>query len=129
MFLHVHDDVEIAGRAAARAGFAFAAQAETLAAGNTGGNLDGQLALLLYTSRSATRRARRADDRSAPAALAAGACDSEEPLLVSQLAPSLTLRARLRLRAGRRARSVTGLARLVARNLNRGLDALRGFVE
>ena len=45
VLLHVDDDVEVAGRAAGRARFAFVLQPELLAGGDPGGNLDRDLAL------------------------------------------------------------------------------------
>ena len=106
VLLHVDDDVEIAGRAAARAGFAFAAEAQALAGGDAGGDADGELLLLLHASRAAARRARLGDDRAGAAALAARARDGEEALLIAKLPAALALRARRRLacRAPRRCR-------------------------
>ena len=47
MLLDLDDDVEIAGRPAERAGFAFAREPQPLAGRDAGGNLDRQLAQLL----------------------------------------------------------------------------------
>src|SRR6185503_20102988 len=129
MVLHVDDDVEIAGRAAAAARFALAAQAQALPARDAGGDLHRQLALVLHAAGATARGAGRADDRARSAALSAGARDREEALLVAQLASPVALRARLGLRPGRRARPVARLARLLAWNLDRRLHTLGGFVE
>src|SRR6185436_6968003 len=122
-------DVEIAGRAAAAARFALAAQAKALPARDAGGDLHRQLALVLHAAGATARGAGRADDRARSAALSAGARDREEALLVAQLASPVALRARLGLRPGRRARPVARLARLLAWNLDRRLHTLGGFVE
>ena len=103
MLVHVDDHVEIAGRTAAGARFAFVAQAKTLAARDARGNLHRQLSLLLHAPGAVARGARRADDRAAAAALTAGARHREKALLIPQLAAAVTLGARLRLRSRRRA--------------------------
>ena len=56
VILDVNDDVEVAGRAAARAGLALAAEAQALAGGDAGGNAHGELALLLDAPGAAARR-------------------------------------------------------------------------
>ena len=55
MLLHVDDDVEVAGRAAARTRFAFTTEAQALSRGDAGRNADAQLLFLLHASGAATR--------------------------------------------------------------------------
>ena len=73
--------------------------------------------------------ARLGDDAAAAAAFAARARDGEEALLIAQLTGAAALRTLRRLGARRRARSVTRLARLAPRNLNRGFAAVGGLLE
>src|SRR5262245_15166642 len=129
MLLYMDDDVEVAGGATAAARFTLAAEAQPLSARDARGNLDGQLPGLLHATGSAARRARRTDDRPSSTALPAGSSNREEPLLIPQLTTAMTLRAGGRLRAGRSSRAVTRLARLLPRDLDRGLDTTGRFVE
>ena len=62
VILHVHDDVEIAGRAAGRAVLALAVEAQPLPGRDAGRDLDGELALLRHVPGAAARRARLGDD-------------------------------------------------------------------
>src|SRR5262249_54400050 len=129
MLLHVDDNIQVARRSATGAGLALSAQAQALSSSDAGRDLHSQLALILDVARPTAGRARRADDRSRPAALPARPRDGEKPLLISQLAAPMTLRAGRRLGARRRAGALARLARLVARNLNRRFDAPCRFVE
>src|SRR4051812_1369789 len=127
--LDVDHHVQVPGRAAIGSGFAFARKPQTLAAGNAGGNADGDLAILLDAAAAPARRARIRDDAAGAAALAAGPRDREEPLLVAELPTSLALRARRRLRTGGRAAAAARVARFLARKLDRGFRLLGGFHE
>src|SRR5262249_3787618 len=118
-----------AGGAAAATCFTLAAEAQPLSAGDAGRNLDGQLARLRHASGSSARRARRADDRTGSAALAARPGDGEEALLVSKLAAAVTLRTRRRLGTWGGSCPAAGFARLLSRDLDRGLHSARGLVE
>ena len=129
MLLHVDDDVQISSRPAGRPGLALAGQTQTLTCGDSGRNFDGELPLLLHASGTAARRARLCDDRAGAAAGAAGARERKRSLLQSNLSAPLTLRARRRLRPGRRAAAMACAARFLSRNLNGGLRSLGRFVE
>src|SRR4029077_20424305 len=74
-------------------------------------------------------RARLADDTPGALTLRAGARDSKESLLKADLADAAALCTDGRLGSGRGARSFARLARFLARNLDRRLDALGGFFE
>src|SRR5207342_1451385 len=91
VFLHVDDDVEVAGGRAARAPFAFALKPQLLAGGDAGRNLHGNLPLLRHLARAPARLARLGDRASGSTALRARAGHGEEPLLESHLslAPAL----------------------------------------
>ena len=89
------DDVEIAGRAALDAVLALAGQAQALAGGDAGRNLHLELALSRRAAVAAARHARLGDDAAGAAAVAAGAGDGEEALLVADLAEPAALRAGL----------------------------------
>ena len=73
--------------------------------------------------------ARLGDDPAGAAALAAGARDGEEALLVSQLPGAAALRARRRRGAGCGARAAAGLTGLLTRDLDGRFGALRGLLE
>jgi hypothetical protein len=126
---HVDDDVEIAGRAAKRSRFAFAGESEALTSGDARGNLHRELAMLLLGAGALAVRARLGDDLAGAAALAAGARDREEPLLVTQLAGAPALRAGRRGSAGSGAVAFAGLAGFVTRDLDMRLDALGRLLE
>jgi hypothetical protein len=97
------DDVQIARRAAERAGLALAREAESLAGGNSRRDLDRNLAQLLDGALTATGVARLGDDPTAAATLAAGPRNRKEPLLIAQLARPPALRTRRRRGPGGRA--------------------------
>src|SRR5699024_10457319 len=71
--LGVHLDVEVAGRAAARADLAVAGHADAHAVGNVGGNVDGQVAARLHAAVAGAVRARVGDDLAGALASGAGA--------------------------------------------------------
>src|SRR5690606_925575 len=102
MVLDVDDDVQVARRAAGRAAFPFAADAQALPGCNPCRDLDRQFALFFGTPGTPAGRAWLADDLTGAAALTARARDGEEPLLVAQLSAPMALRARRRPGAGRR---------------------------
>ena len=129
VLLHVHDDVEIAGRAAGGAVLALAVEPQALTGRDAGGNLDRQLALAADAAGAAAALARLGDGLARAAAVRAGPRDGEESLLVAQLAGALALRAGLGVRAGRGAGALAGLAGLLARDLDRGLGAGGGLLE
>src|SRR6185369_11952180 len=79
---HVHDDVEVAGRSAGGAGFAFADEPQLLAGGDARGNLDRNLTVARDASRAAALGARLRDDLAGAAALRAGPGDGEKALLI-----------------------------------------------
>src|SRR5438094_1904579 len=129
MLLHVDDDIEMARGSAGDAAFALVLEPELLAGGDARRNLHRDLPLARHASRTAARRARLRDDAAGAAALRAGARDGEEPLLKTDLALSVTLRADGRRRPGRRPRAIARFAVLLARNLNGRFSAAGGFLE
>ena len=129
MILHVDDDVEVAGRAAAGSGLALAVEAEALAARDAGRDANGELALPGHVAVAAALRARLGDDAPLAAALAAGLRDGEEALLVADLPAPAALRAHGGGGPGRGARALARLARLLPRDLDAGLHPLGRFVE
>src|SRR5262245_11888408 len=129
VLLHVDDNVEVAGGTASRSRFALALQAQLLSGGDAFRNLDCDLPLLRDAPGAAAGLARIADDLPGAAALRAGARHGEEPLLEPDLPLPAALRTLARRRAGRRSRSVTRLAVLLPRNLNRRLGPDRRFFE
>ena len=85
ILLDEDDHVEVASRAAADPGLAFALQSQALPRGDAGRDLDGQLALLLNLTLATAVRARLGDHLAGAPARAAGARHREETLLVAQL--------------------------------------------
>src|SRR5262249_41984834 len=83
VILDVHDDVEIAGRAAGAAVFPLAVEAQPLAGRDAGRDLRGELALAPDAARAAAGLARTADDLAAAAAGGAGTRHYQEALLES----------------------------------------------
>src|SRR6185503_18910236 len=71
MLLHVHDDVEIAGRTARRSGFALTGEPQPLARRDARWHADGELPLLLHAARALARQTRLGDDGTRAAALRA----------------------------------------------------------
>ncbi len=96
VLLDVDDDVEIARRAAGGAVLALAVEAQPLAGGDAGGNLDRELALAADAAGAAAGLARLGDRLAGAAAVRARPRDGEEALLVAQLAGAAALRAGLR---------------------------------
>src|SRR5688500_16184978 len=129
MVLHVDDDIQVARLTARPSTFALASEPQTLAGGDAGRHADGELPLLDLPARALARGARLGDDAARSAALAAGAGDGEETLLVAQLPATVALRAGRRLRPRCRAAARTGVARLLPRDLDSRLGALGRFVE
>src|SRR5207248_8359962 len=85
VLLHVDDDVEVAGRTAAGARFAFALQPQLLAGGNTRRNLHGDLPVVCDAPRSSAGLTRLRDHAAGAAALRTSLCDGEETLLTANL--------------------------------------------
>src|SRR5262249_59720743 len=81
VFLHVHDDVEMAGGPAARAGFALTLEPQLLAGGDPRRNLDRNLPFPRHLAGAAAGGAWLRDDLSSAAALRARARHREESLL------------------------------------------------
>src|SRR5688500_9173386 len=81
MFLHVHDDVEIAGRATGGAVFSLAREAHLLAGRDPGGDLHRQLALLGDPAHAPAGRAGFRYRLAGAAARRARPCHGEKPLL------------------------------------------------
>src|SRR5207302_10348212 len=129
VLLHMHDDVEIAGRTAALTRLAFAGQLEPRAGVDAGRHFDGQHTFRLDLARAAAGRARIGDDLPGALAVTARARDLEEPLRHPQLTRAVAGGARLGAGAGFRARAVAGRALLVPRDLDLGLAAERGLGE
>ena len=96
VLLDVDDDVEVARRTAGGAVLAFAVEAQPLAGGDAGGNLDRELALAADAARAAAGLARLGDRLAGAAAIRARPRDGQESLLVPQLAGALALAAGLR---------------------------------
>src|SRR6478736_5320366 len=80
--LHLHDDVEVAGRAAGDTGLALALNPEPLSRRDPRRDLHGELALLQDAALAVAGGARLGDHLARAAALATGASDGEEALLV-----------------------------------------------
>ena len=127
--LHEDHHVEIAGRTALGARFAFAGQAQALSGGNPGRNLHRQLARLLNRAAAPAGLAGLGDHLAGAAALAASARHGEEALLKADLAGAAAAWAGGRRGAGRRAGSLAGVAGFLARDLDVRLDALGRLLE
>ena len=123
------EDVEIARRAAARAGLAFARQADARAVFDAGGDVDGQRALARDAAGAAADRARIVDRLAAPAACRAGALDGEETLLRPHAPVAAARRTLARPRAGLGARAGAGFARDRRWQLQARRLAVEGFLE
>jgi hypothetical protein len=115
MLAHVHDDIEVAGRSAGGAGFAFADETQLLAGRDPGGNLDGDLPLARDPSRAAAFGARLRDDLAGAAALRAGTGNGEKALLIADLSLAFALRTAGCCRPGRGAGSAAFLEGIRAR--------------
>ena len=107
----------------------FVLEAESLASGDAGRDLDRQLALAADAAGATTRRTRLGDGFSGSSTVGAGPRDGEEALLVAQLTRTPALVARLGRSAGRGPGPSTRLARFLAGDLNRGFGADGGFLE
>src|SRR5262249_42451691 len=92
-------------------------------------NLHRELPLAHHASGAAACGARLRDHSPRSAALRARPCDREEPLLEPDLTLSAALWTRRRRGTGCGAASSAGLARLLTRGLNRGLDTSGGPFE
>src|SRR5437870_2227684 len=100
MLAHAEQHVEVARGAAVHPRLALAAELQTRAGVDPGGNLDVQLMSPALDTRAAARRARVGDDRPLPVAVAAGLGDREESLLEAYLPRAAALRTRPRHRPG-----------------------------
>src|SRR6185503_23856 len=114
---------------AGRAALALAGEPEPLTGRDPCRDLHRDLPLVVHPARAAAGLARFRDDLSRRAALAARAGHPEEALLIAQLPPPMTRRARRRARPLRSAGSLARLTLLGAGNLDRRLGAARRFVE
>ena len=125
MLLYLDDDEKVAGRAAGRARFAFVLQPELLAVRDTRRNFYRDLPFACDRARAVTGCARLRDDAARATALRTRPRDGEKALLKADLAVAFALRTGARRLTGRCARSTTGRAMFVARNLNGGLGSPR----
>src|SRR6185312_16377643 len=109
---HRQEDIEIAGRPAARARLALAAQANARAVLDAGWNVDLERLLAPHAALAGADLARLVDDLAGTVAGRAGALDGEEALLGADAAAA-----------------VAGLARDRARHAHRGLGAAVGLLQ
>src|SRR6266542_147147 len=126
---HRQEDVEIAGRPAARAGLALAAEADARAVLDTGGNVDLERLVAPRAALAHAGAARLVDHLACPVAGMAGALDGEEALLGPQTAAAMAGRALLRLGAGLGATALAGLAGDRRRHAHRGFGAAIGLLK
>src|SRR6185312_12662281 len=126
---HRQEDIEIAGRPAARARLALAAQANARAVLDAGWNVDLERLLAPHAALAGADLARLVDDLAGTVAGRAGALDGEEALLGADAAAAVAGRALVRLGTGFGARAVAGLARDRARHAHRGLGAAVGLLQ
>src|SRR5439155_25603576 len=129
MLAHAEQHVEVARGAAVHPRLALAAELQTRAGVDPGGNLDVQLMSSALDTRAAARRARVGDDRPLPVAVAAGLGDREESLLEADLPRAAALRTRPRHRPGLGAAAAARLAGGEARHGDRLLAAEGRLLE
>src|SRR6266542_4841061 len=120
---NLDEDVEIAGGNAVESAFAFAGEAQLIPVRDPRGNGDGQHPLARHASFPAAGAARMAVDATRAAAGRTRTGDGEETLGEAHLPLAAAGPAGLRRRPLLLARAATGLAALVARNLELGLQA------
>src|SRR5690606_33091276 len=109
---HVDEDVEVARRCAARPGLALARKPDAGAGIHARGNLDPDRLGAVHAPFPAAVAARAHQHFAAPVPVGGRAFDHEEALLGADLAVTVAKAAAARAGAGRRARSVAGLAGL-----------------
>src|SRR5947207_5161835 len=114
------ENIEVALRPAAQAGFAFAGEADARAVLDAGRHIDRERALARDAAGARAVRARIVDHLTAALTGDAGAFEREEALRVAHLAGAAAGRTRLRLGAGLRAAARTGFARHRSRNAHLG---------
>src|SRR5205085_4850373 len=129
MFLHVHDDVKVARRAAGGAVFALAIQTQPLTSGDPCGNLGCDLPFAADAAGAAARLTGTRDRFPCAAAIRAGARDREKTLLKPELAGAFALGAHFGHAPRRRAGARTDVAGFLARNLDRRVAAGERFLE
>src|SRR6266545_2967548 len=120
---NLDEDVEIAGGSAVESAFAFAGEAQLIPVRDPRGNGDGQHPRARHASFPAAGAARMAVDATRAAAGRTRTGDGEETLGETHLPLAAAGPAGLRRRPLLLARAATGLAALVARNLELGLQA------
>src|SRR5947209_6064127 len=123
MRAHVHDDIQVAGRAAVRARRAATLHANALTVGDARGHAHLDLARTYFDTPPVTRRARSRDDLTAPAARGAHLRERERALVDRDRPRPVTLRTRLGHRARRGARTRARGARRVGTESHRRRDA------
>ena len=126
---HRQEHVEVARRAAARAGLALAREADARAVLDARRDVDLQRLVSAHAALARADLARLVDDLSRAMAGVAGALDGEEALLRAQPSAALAGRALLRLGAGFRARAMAGLAGDRAGHAHGGVGAGKGLFE
>src|SRR5262249_42471764 len=104
------ENVEIAVRPAAHAGFALAGETDARAVLDSGRDIDRERALARHAAGAGAIRTRIVDHLAAALTGHAGALEREEALLMTHLAGAAAGRTGLRLRAGLRAGAGAGLA-------------------
>ena len=129
VLLEVNLHVEVAGRAAVDAVFAFAGEPDAIALVDAGRNLDRQRLVLLDASDAVAAVAGVGDEAAGAVALGAGLLDREEALLHAHLAVTAAGRAGLRLRARFGAGAVAGLAVFHGRDADLGFRAVCRLLE
>src|ERR1700730_1322551 len=126
---HRQEHVEIAGRPAARARFALAAEADARAVLDAGGDVDLQGLVAPHPALAHAAAARLVDHLARTVAGMAGTLDGEEALLGAQPATAVAGRALLRLGTGLGAAAVADLAGHRARHAHRGFGAGIGLFQ
>src|SRR5579883_903972 len=126
---HRQEDVEIAGRAAARAGFTLAGKTDARAILDARGNADLECLVASHAALARAGAAGLVDHLARAMAGVAGAFDGEEALLGTQPAAAVAGRALVRQGARLGARAMAGLAGDRARHAHRRFGAAVGLLE
>ena len=127
--LDVDDHIQVAGRTAVHAMFAFAREADAVALVDTGRNLDRQRLVRLDAPCAVAGAAGVLDLLAVAVAHRAGLLDAEEALLHAHLAVALAGTASDRLRTRLGAGAAAGAALLHGRHAQLRLGAARGLLE
>ena len=125
----MNDDVEVARRAAASAGLAFATVSDSGAGFDSRRDRDLQCALALDAAFAAAVLTGILNDLAGTPAVAARSTYAEEPLLIPNLSEAAARRARHRIRTGGRSRARARLTRLETRDTNRLRRTREHFLE